>query len=127
MDDKYAAIVNAFASLGVIPITVSDAERTGAITEALCVYGNAEVLPAFYDVALKTKSARDNDSEEMMDIVKNSIVYDIGYVSGGAFSSTGHSLARLPGHDFASFYATNEKAAQSYVDEFNESYVGEDD
>ncbi len=123
-DDEYAAIINAFASVGVIPITVSDVERTGAITEALCAYGSREVIPAFYDVSLKTKSARDEDSEEMMDIIKDSIVYDIGYVAGGAFSSTGYSLARLPGHDFASFYATNEGAAKSYIDEFNEGYAG---
>lgn len=122
-EDEYASIVNAFSSLGIIPVTVSDPERTGAIAEALCAYGSVEVVPAFYDVTLKTKSARDNDSEEMMDIIKDSIVYDIGYVSGGVFSSTGYTLARASSHDFASFYASNEKTALAFVDEFNEDYV----
>ena len=123
-DDEYASIVNAYATIGIIPITVSDVERTGAITEALCAYGSKEVIPAFYEVSLKTKSARDDESEEMMDIIKDSIVYDIGYIAGGAFSSTGHSLARLSGHDFASFYATNRNAGLNYVEDFNRDYVG---
>ena len=122
-EDEYASIVNAYANLGVIPVTVSDPERTGAIIEALGAYGSVEVVPAFYDVTLKTKSARDDDSEEMMDIIKDSIVYDIGYVSGGVFSSTGYTLARASSHDFASYYASNEKSALAYVDEFNEDYV----
>ncbi len=123
-EDEYAAIVNAFSHVGIIPITVSDAERTGAIAEALCAYGSEIVVPAFYETTLKTKSARDDESEEMMDIIKDGIVYDIGYISGGAFSSTGHSLAQSSSRDFASFYATHKKSGESYVEEFNVNYGG---
>jgi hypothetical protein len=92
-DDNYATITDGGAPLLIMPVTVSDPERTGAITEALCAYGAKLVIPAFYDKALKTKYARDDDSEEMMDIIKDSRVFDLGYLAGGELQSTGYELA----------------------------------
>lgn len=121
-DDEYASVINGIAHLTLIPVTVSDPERTGAITEALCAYGSKYVIPAFYDVSLKTKSARDDESEEMMDIVKESIIYDIGYVAGGPYQSVGRSLALADSHDFASFYAKYEFEAKESLKNFNADY-----
>ena len=121
-DDDYASIINGHASLAVIPITVSDVERTGAITEALGAYGKKYVIPAFYDVSLKTKSARDEDSEEMMDLIRQKTIFDLGYLAGGSFQSTGRDLARLGSHDFSSFYAEKENKAKDQVDNFNKDY-----
>ena len=121
-DDKYSTVVNGHASLVVMPITVSDYERTGKIIEALCAVGNRDVIPAFYDVSLKTKFARDYESEAMIDIIKESIIYDLGYISGGAFDSTGARLAAQSNPDFASFYAANESKAISDLNNFLASY-----
>ncbi len=121
-NDDYATVINGIAHLAVIPITVSDIERTGAITEALCAYGSKYVIPAFYETTLKTKTARDDESEEMIDMVKESIIYDIGYVAGGPFQSVGRSLALADSHDFASFYAKNENKALDYLVTFNRDY-----
>ena len=125
-DDEYATIVNGHAHLLVVPITVEDVERTGSIIEALCAIGSRDVVPAFYDVSLKTKYARDEESEAMMDIIKDSVVYDIGYVAGGVggLSSVGRELARSTTHDFASYYAAQESSAQIALEEFNEAYGG---
>ncbi len=122
LQDEYATIVNGHASLVCMPITVSDYERTGKIIEALCAVGNRDVIPAFYDVSLKTKFSRDAESETMIDIIKESIIYDLGYVSGGAFDSTGYNLSRQSNPDFASFYAANESMALSDLDNFLASY-----
>lgn len=121
-DDQYKTAVNGFASLLVMPITVEDPDRNGKIIEALCAFGNRDVIPAFYDVSLKTKFSRDADSEEMIDIIKNSIIYDLGYIGGGAFESTGARLANQSNPDFASFYAANESVALSDLKNFLKSY-----
>ncbi len=121
-EEEYATITNGCTHLLGIPITVSDVERTGAIVEALCAYGARDVLPAYYDVSLKTKYSRDNDSEEMLDIIKDSIVYDLGYVAGISFQSCGRDLAVAPNHDFASYYTSQEDAAKASVDTFNHDY-----
>lgn len=121
-EDEYMTTINGAASLAVIPITVSDVERTGAIVEAMCAYGAKEVVPAFYDVSLKTKYARDDDSEEMLDLIKSSTIYDIGYVSGGTFQSIGRDLFYNKS-DFSSHYASNENAALAKLETFNQDYA----
>ena len=121
-DDDYASIINGHASLALIPVTVSDPERTGVITEALCAYGSKYVIPAFYDVSLKTKSARDDESEEMMDLIREKTIFDLGYLAGGSFQSTGRDMVRTGSYDFASFYAEREAKAKTAVEEFNRDY-----
>ena len=122
--DNYATATNGGSHLLVIPITVSDAERTGAITEALCAIGSRDVIPAFYEKSLKTKYARDEESEDMIDIIRSSRIYDIGYVAGGTFQSCGCDLANSTNHDFASYYASGETAAKTKLEEFNRDYAG---
>ena len=120
-EDDYAAIVNAFAHVAVIPVTVPDPERTGTILTALAAYGRETVIPAFYDVALKTKYARDDESEKMIDIIRDHTVYDIGYIANGSLSSVGVTVARRDGHDFSSYYAAFEGAGKLEVTELNEA------
>lgn len=122
--DNYATATNGGSHLLVIPITVSDVERTGAITEALCAIGSRDVIPAFYEKSLKTKYARDEESEDMIDIIRASRIYDIGYVAGGTFQSCGCDLANSTNHDFASYYASGETAAKTKLEEFNRDYAG---
>ena len=123
-NDEYSTAVNGVAPLVVIPISVGDVNRTGAITEALAAYGHRDVIPAFYEKSLKSKYARDEESEEMMDLIKDSIIYDMGYVAGGTFQSVGRDIAKLTTHDFSSFYAARESSAKKAVEEFNKDYGG---
>lgn len=123
-DDEYATIVNAFNHLTIIPITVKDEYRTGNIIEALCAIGSRDVVPAFYEVSLKTKFSRDTESEKMIDIIRDSIVYDLGYEIGGTLGSVGNVLASTATHDFSSYYASNEAIALADLKNFNESYGG---
>ena len=125
-DDEYATVTNGYANLMVMPITVEDESRTGAIIEALAAIGSRDVLPAFYDRSLKTKFSRDNESEDMIDIIKESIVYDVGYATG-AFGYIGNVLANKESPDFASHYAASEGAALNKLKNFNASYAGIED
>ena len=53
-------------------------ENVGMLLEALAYDTNANILPEYKEVLLKTKLARDNESEEMIDIILNSISFDFG-------------------------------------------------
>ena len=62
----------------VVPVTNSDLEMTGAVLEALnCAYAN-EVVPAYFEITLKTKYSRDTESEAMLDLVMENRVIDLG-------------------------------------------------
>ena len=75
--EKYITRIS-FFDMFTVPITVSDLDRTSAIIEVLnCESGNI-VIPAYYEISLKTKYARDNDSSGMLDLIMEHRVVDLG-------------------------------------------------
>jgi hypothetical protein len=79
------------ANFFAIPVTASNIERTGIILEALSAESKYTLTPAYYDVTLKTKAARDEESSEMLDIIFNSRVFELAnfYEWGGIFDVPG--------------------------------------
>jgi len=78
---KWGHTVNRYVGVPMcVPITNKDLERTGHILEAICAESKYTTIPAYYDVALKTKFARDAESEDMLDIIFSSTVYDVGEI-----------------------------------------------
>lgn len=61
-----------------VPITAEDLERTSVIMEALCCESAKEVIPAYYEIALKGKAARDEESLDMLDLIADSRTIDLG-------------------------------------------------
>ncbi|GHU34613.1 hypothetical protein FACS1894105_01690 [Clostridia bacterium] len=80
----------------VIPQTNRKLDETGFILEALCAEGMYTVRPAFYESTLKGKMLRDDDSEEMLDIILNSRTFDLGriYGWGGVMATLNSVLAQ---------------------------------
>lgn len=68
------------AGLMMIPITNSDLEMTGTVVENMCALSRRDLLPAYYEINLKGKQFRDDESEKMLDIMLNNIQYDLAYI-----------------------------------------------
>ena len=105
-----------------IPITAKNLERTGIITEAMSAEGYKEVLPAYYEIALKLKYTHDDDSVRTLDIITESVVLDFWYIYGGNDSNMIWSLSELlqnrnPSIDFASYYERIESVQQRRIDQ----------
>lgn len=122
--DAYHVMVEAWCTnSSAIPITVTDLERTALILEALTAESYYTLRPAYYDVALKTKYARDEESGRMLDIIFSSRCYDIGYVYGwGALNTLPNTLYSAKSTDFASQFAKVEKNAQKALEKTIEQY-----
>ena len=79
----YYTNIHRYASAAVsIPVGASDEDnaKTGAILEAMAYEGFKYLTPAYYDISLKTKYARDDESSEMLDIILSGRSADLGYV-----------------------------------------------
>ena len=63
-----------------IPTDVSDQERTSVIIEALAEESVTTLTPAYYDIVLARKFARDNESEAMLDLMQSMRNYDVGLI-----------------------------------------------
>ena len=121
---KYYGLVEAYGGLLSVPVTTSDFERTSIITEALCAEGHKIIIPAYYEKALKTKYARDDESEAMLDYIKDSAVYDYGYMNhalAGDLSSIGATLVQTNNPNFTSLYEKNLTKAQKNIEKFIEN------
>lgn len=123
--DDYVANVDAGTNLFTIPITVADTDRTSLIIETLAILGREYVIPAYYEVALKTRDSRDIESSDMLDIIVANRVFDLGYYNtamGGAYASHFADLAKNNTQDFASWYDSKLKAATTDRDKTLEEY-----
>ena len=75
----YTAI--SFTGMYCLPSTAGDEklQKTGLVMEAICALGHRDVLPIYHDEVLKIKTARDDESSEMLDIIFGNIVFDVGH------------------------------------------------
>lgn len=123
--DKYYSTSTDGFSLFLLPATISDSEMVGIITEALCAESYKEVVPVYYDVALKDKYTRDEESSKMLDIIRDNLIFDIGYINSYALDTVGHmfvELIRANSSDITSKYASKESSVQVKLDTMLESY-----
>ncbi len=82
-EDYYSRIVN-FSSLTYIPVTNQKLELTSAVLEYMAYISHNELIPAFYDEILNIKTARDYETEEMIDIIRNGARFmDENYLTSG--------------------------------------------
>lgn len=125
--DKYYSYVDAGQTLWIVPVTVTDLARSGAVLEAMAYYGQQEIIPAYYDITLQNKYLRDDTSVEMLDYIREGAVFDLGYYNnsqfGGALANPGYDLVHDTTLSFTTLYAQNEQAVKTLIDESMESYL----
>ena len=112
--EHYLTTSVAYFSMFCVPITVQNLEMTGILTEALCAESYKKVIPAFYEIALKSKYSRDDESAEMIDIIRSGLTFDFGkiYVTELAYSM--NILRDLMSNKKNNFTSTFEKGERSY-------------
>ena len=63
-----------------IPITNPNPERTGVFIDALTALSATTITPAYYTISLEGKFTRDEDSIEMLDIIRSNRIYDLAVI-----------------------------------------------
>ena len=81
----------------VIPNMVQNKELAGAVAELLCYYGEKNIYPAFYDKLLGSRTAKNLEDAEMLDLIFDTVVHDPGLTfSDGAQTNLGYILYAIP-------------------------------
>ncbi len=76
--ESYGVMVEAGTRTMTVPVTIQNPKLSGAVLETLHYLSWRDVMPAYYEVTLKQKVSRDNVSAQMLDIIMDSICYDLG-------------------------------------------------
>jgi len=112
-----------WGGLMAVPTTISNPELVGAVLELLAYESGDTVIPAYYDVLLAGKLSRDEDSRNMIDILFDTIAYDVGMNYFGFTAGCNDLLYAvnklvIQGNsvDYASYYAKYEKQAVQAID-----------
>ncbi len=114
----YHSAVNTYSgTIGMIPHTSEDPERTGVILSALACESHYTVIEQLYETVLGEKLIRDESSRHMLDYAFAGTVYDPGLIwNFGEIQST---LLNNKKTDIASMLASVEKKVTKAIDTFN--------
>ncbi|MCL1792386.1 MAG: hypothetical protein FWG34_00800 [Oscillospiraceae bacterium] len=80
--DKYYSSVARQMPVLVIPATNPEPGSTGVILDAMAYLSTKNITPIFFDVTMSQKRLRNEESIEMLKIVKDSVLYDVGTAYG---------------------------------------------
>ena len=121
--ETYPCMVNDVATVLGVPVTTTETERTGTILEYMSYLSRIYLKPAYYEVALKGKFMRDEESGEMLDLIMRDRVFDLGYIfNWGGLASNYCSSVMKKSADFASMYEKYEARALEAVEKLVAAY-----
>ena len=125
--EDYHCLVSIWASNMIsVPISSGDTDRTGLIIEALSAESMYTLTPAYYDITLKTKSARDEESSAMLDLIFEGRAFELGnqYGWGGLFDIA--STLTISGKtDLSSQLDAKIKSAETAMQKTIDAFLGE--
>ncbi len=109
-----------------IPVTLlgEALDRGTIIMEALNSASTATVLEAYYDVSLKTKYSRDEESARMLDLIFSNRLYDVCVVFDlASIASDVYQKASLNDADLASYYNKTKKSSEKQLTKIIENII----
>jgi len=77
--EKHLTLIATATQMLYVPVTTVDTALTGKVCEAMSYYSYKDVVPAYYDVALKDKYSRDENTRQMLDIIREGAVMPFEY------------------------------------------------
>ncbi len=115
-------------SAQMLSVTLGEDEidKVATVAEALNALGYEMVRPALYEVALKTKLTRDEDSVRMLDMVLEGRRFSFDSLDESNFKLSPvqamRNLLSVKNKDIASYYAKNEESCQAWIEKIVDAY-----
>ena len=125
--EKYYTLIPTASQILFVPVTVTETGFVGQALEALSYYSWKNVIPQYYEVSLKNKLARDAQTREMLDIIRDGAVlpFDYAYstaLSGSPWPNQVISQCALGNFEYASAIAANTKSWTANINKVMERY-----
>ena len=89
---------------------------TGYVMDALGAASKNLLTPAYYDITLRGKVSRDEESAASLDIVISTIKYDLGYLGDWGINGVLYNMADNYNTDLASKISGIESSVASKVE-----------
>lgn len=102
-----------------VPVTLTGEalDRTCIVMEALNSHSTSTVLATYYDIALKTKYSRDEESGRMLDLIFANRIYDVSTVFDiASINGSINDMCANNNKDLASFYKRNQRVTDKLIE-----------
>lgn len=122
---SYYSYVQTWASSAIaIPVTVKDTQASSVVIEEMAYRARELITPAYYEITLKTKYARDEESQAMLDIIYETRSCDLGnlFNIGSMVSEITSMIYDKRQNNFASLIAGKEEAINKTLADLSELY-----
>jgi hypothetical protein len=107
----YRSTVRGYHTILAVPKTVKDTEFVGTIVEALSAEAWKVKTPTFYEIALKTRYLRDNESKEVLDLLVDTVKFDFGFIYNFGFSNFVNEMMFSDNRNFQSYFKKKKTVA----------------
>lgn len=124
LDEMQGDYINCCTDLPwAIPKTISEEQSNiiGTIVEAASCYNYKNVLPAYFDVAMKNRTADSPDDAEMLQLIADTRKISFAFSYSMALNNVIGDLINS-GNEVASYYASQEKSAQKTLEKLIQSF-----
>ncbi len=119
-DRYYCGLAGYQAGMYCIPADVHDEEASGIITEALAYHSQKIVTPAYYDRTLIGRHVQDPESEETLEIIFASRIYDLGlFYKVGGLNVRLNSMMASKNNQYASVIESYRRAIDKSLKDIN--------
>ncbi len=88
-DRYYSCSMENLTVIG-IPTSARDEELSGKVIESLAIIGHVDVVPNYFEIALKTQTSRDAESAGMLDLILESTWFDFFYLNSPSLDGINH-------------------------------------
>ena len=124
---EYHHLVDPWCATNIaVPANASDIGRTGIILEALTAESHYGVIPAYYEINLKTKLSRDDESKGMLDLIFSTRRFDYGVIyDWGAMRSIFDTLPPKGDTGFVSAYEKKLPALEKAMAKTISAFLGD--
>ena len=109
-----------------VPVTNLASEKIGFVLEAMAAESKNNLTPAYFEVCLTDKYVRDPDSAEMLSLVMESAVLDLGEVFQWNNITSTVSEAINNGSAIASTITAQESAVNKSIEKTVKAILGEE-
>lgn len=126
---EYCSSVTDGVSLMFVPKTVPNTELVGTITQALAEESRTSVRPEYIELVLKGNAARDAQTMAMIDLIRDTIMVDPGYILNGRIGLAIRNVVRTniglgdKQTGLRSYWEGHSEAAKASLDKFIAAYT----
>lgn len=121
--DDYHSFVNTWVDAFVAIPTTADPEFAGFVTEVLAYWSYNNIREKAYDVTYKTKTSRDENSAEMLDVIFDTLYIDFSCIYDFGGLSTALTKVLKGKAELAGAMAPIESKIDGAIEKFENSWI----